>query len=136
MCRLYRDGRLVTTAGVARREGRYFLAQRRDGGAQSRRWEFPGGKCDADDADEAERLRREFMEELDVEIDVGEELGTVLFEHKSTPYILVAYAIVLHAPPRRLSVHTDTGWFSPEEMVRLDLADSDRALIERYIAPR
>ena len=132
---LYRDSRLVTTAGVAFDGTRYFLARRQAGGAQSRRWEFPGGKCDADDADERRCLAREYCEEFGITIDVGDEIGAVPFEHKSIRYILVAYRITLHTNPTELSVHSETGWFLPHELTSLDLADSDRTLIERFLAP-
>ncbi len=130
---LYREGRLVTTAGVAVENGRYFLAQRKPGGALSGRWEFPGGKCDQDDGSEPRCLVREFREEFAVDISVHGEIGAVPFEHGAVELMLVAYGISFHTPPTRLIEHVDSGWFSPEEMVALDLAESDRRLIERVI---
>jgi len=132
---LYRADRLVTTAGVAFDGRRYFLARRQAGGAQSRKWEFPGGKCDADDADERRCLSREYQEEFGIRIDVGDEIGTVPFEHKTTRYILVAYTISMHTVPTTLEVHSETGWFFPDELTALDLADSDRTLVEQFLLP-
>jgi 8-oxo-dGTP diphosphatase len=131
---LYREDRLVTTAGVAFDGTRYFLARRQAGGAQSRRWEFPGGKCDADDADERSCLAREYHEEFGITIDVGDEIGSVPFEHKSIRYILVAYRVTFHTVPTELSVHSETGWFLPDELPDLDLADSDRIFIEQFLS--
>lgn len=34
--------------------------------------------------------------------------------------------------PRTLRVHEEWGWFTEEELLRLDLADSDRLLYERF----
>ncbi|MEX2445289.1 MAG: NUDIX domain-containing protein [Alkalispirochaeta sp.] len=130
---LYRDGRLVTTAGVAVVDGCYFLAKRKPGGALSHKWEFPGGKCDQDDGTERNCLIREFEEEFRVAVTVGDEIGTVPFEHKGTRYLLVAYQIRFHSPPDILLEHTDSGWFPPEELCGLDLAESDRRLIEDVI---
>ncbi len=129
MGELYRDGRLVTTAAVAVREGRYFLARRKEEGAQPLRWEFPGGKCD-EDGSEPECLEREFQEEFGVRISVGEELGSVRFEHGNTRYMLVGYRVEIPREPLELREHLDSGWFTPEEVLRLDLADSDRRLVE------
>lgn len=131
---LYRADRLVTTAGVAAVDGRFFLAQRKPGGALSRRWEFPGGKCDQSDADEARCLVREFQEEFGVGITVGAEIGAVPFVHRSIPYILVAYWITFETPPQRLYEHLDSGWFTRDQMLALDLADSDRLLIETHLS--
>jgi 8-oxo-dGTP diphosphatase len=130
---LFRDDRLVTTAGVAVVNGRYFLARRKPGGALSDKWEFPGGKCDQNDGAEAVCLMREFQEEFQVAVSVGAEIGTVLFEHGGTRYILVAYQIRFETPPEILLEHTDSGWFLPDELLKLDLAESDRRLVEDVI---
>lgn len=128
---LYRDGRLVTTAGVAERDGRYFLGQRKPGGALSLKWEFPGGKCDQPAESEHGCLQREFAEEFGVRIRVGAELGSVDFRHRDQDYVLVAYAILFLDEPRELHEHIASGWFTPTDLLALDLADSDRHLIER-----
>lgn len=130
---IYRGDRIVTTAGIAIDEDqRFFLARRISGGAQSQRWEFPGGKCDEGDIDEQGCLSREFEEELSIPIRVFDEIGSIPFEHKSIRYLLVGYRIELLADPETLTVHTEAGWFTRQEMYALDLADSDRRLVERY----
>ncbi len=130
---IYRDGRLVTTAGVAAVEGRFFLARRKPGGALSNKWEFPGGKCDQADGSEGACLVREFQEEFNVSVSVGAEIGTVPFEHNGIHYLLVAYEIRFLSPPDTLLEHSDAGWFYPAEVLQLDLAESDRQLIEDVI---
>ena len=135
MDHIYRGDRLVTTAGVAERDGRFFLAQRKRGGAQSMRWEFPGGKCDQADGSEASCLKREFREEFGVTIDVGREIGSIPFEHGQIRYMLVGYEISFRSDPTTLHEHLASGWFTVPEMLDLDLADSDRTLIEYALAP-
>ena len=133
MTSIHRDGRLVTTAGVAERDGTYFLARRKPGGAQSDRWEFPGGKCDRSDLIETRCLKREFREEFAVDIDVHEELGAVPFDHGEVHYLLVAFRITFVTEPTTLLEHTDAGWFTPEELRALALADSDRTFVETIL---
>ncbi|TVR68361.1 MAG: NUDIX domain-containing protein [Spirochaetaceae bacterium] len=132
MAALFRDGRLVTTAAVAVRAGRYFLARRKSEGAQSLRWEFPGGKCD-DDGDERRCLEREFAEEFGVTVSVAEELGSVPFEHAGTRYMLVGYRVEIPPVPLELREHVEAGWFLPGEVLQLDLADSDRSLVQHIL---
>lgn len=130
---LYRNGRLVTTAGVAVDEmGRYFLARRGPEGSMAMRWEFPGGKCDQD-CDERSCLAREFMEELDLPIKILDEIGTVDFDHKATALVLVAYRIQLLHDTYTLRVHSDAAWVEPGALLDFDLAESDRILIESYL---
>jgi 8-oxo-dGTP diphosphatase len=130
---IYRDGRLVTTAGVAESEGRFFLARRKPGGALSGKWEFPGGKCDQVEGSEAQCLIREFQEEFGVDIVVDGEIGSVPFEHGAVRYILVGDAIRFLQQPTQLIEHTESGWFDIDAMVRLDLASSDRRLVEAFL---
>jgi len=131
--RLFRRGRLVTTAGVAVDErGRYFLARRGPEGSQALRWEFPGGKCDQD-GDERACLVREFDEELSLPIEVLQEIGSVDFQHKTTKLVLVAYRIRMLSETYHLHVHTDAAWIERDRLLDLDLAESDRVLIETCI---
>jgi 8-oxo-dGTP diphosphatase len=124
---IFRDGRLVTTAAVGVRDGRFFAARRKNTGSQALRWEFPGGKCDAD-CDERSCLAREFLEEFGVSVDVGDELGSVPFDHGGTPYILVGYRVEIPQVSLVLREHCEAGWFFPDELLQLDLSDSDRTL--------
>ena len=107
------------------------MAKRQAGGALSLRWEFPGGKC-RDREDLAGCLEREFEEELEVTVSVGEPIGSVPFRHKETDFDLVALEVQMESDPQVLHVHEECGWFTEEEMVQLDLADSDRLLYEQF----
>ncbi len=107
------------------------MAKRQAGGALSLRWEFPGGKCqDAEDL--AACLEREFEEELEVSITVGDRIGSVPFSHQGTDFDLVALEVRMDSDPRALHVHERYGWFTEGEMIALDLADSDRLLYNRF----
>ena len=107
------------------------MAKRQAGGALSLRWEFPGGKC-RDRENLAACLEREFQEELEVSITVGEPLGSVPFRHKGTDFDLVALEIWMEKDPEVLHVHEECGWFTEKEMENLKLADSDRLLYEQF----
>lgn len=128
-----RQGRIVTTAGVAIQGGRYFLARRSYDGAQGGRWEFPGGKCDMDE-DDVRCLKREFREEFDVRVEVFEPVGEVPFSHAGADYVLIGYRIALDSAPRVLRDHIETGWFDPQRLLELDLPESDGILAREMIA--
>lgn len=72
------------------------------------------------------------MEELEIPISVGERIGSVPFVHKGTAYDLVALKVEMRSDPTVLHVHEEWGWFTEEELLALDLADSDRMLYERF----
>ena len=63
--------RLVVVAALVERGGRVLIARRRRGGPHGGLWEFPGGKREPGESD-AGALRRELIEELAVDLEVGE----------------------------------------------------------------
>lgn len=129
MAGVYRARRLVTTAGIALRDGRVFVGCRNTGGTQHGRWEFPGGKCD-EDPTERGCLEREFLEEFELAVSVHEELGSVPFSHNDTDYLLVAYRISFDGEPRVHHAHSETRWVTGSELDALDLPQSDRVLVD------
>lgn len=52
---------------IVRKEGKFLIAQRREGDSFAGYWEFPGGKCEANETMEA-CIVREIKEELDLTI--------------------------------------------------------------------
>ncbi|MCI6674009.1 MAG: NUDIX domain-containing protein [Sphaerochaetaceae bacterium] len=120
----------ITTCGILRdQQGRYLVGLREKGGAIGGLWEFPGGKNRWGES-VADTLKREWMEELGVSIDVGEELASHDFVNKETLYHLSAHAVSLPEGGQfRLSVHSKLAWVTKEEMAAMPFAPSDRAII-------
>jgi A/G-specific adenine glycosylase len=91
-------------------------------------WEFPGGKQEPDERLE-DCLKREIMEELGVEILVGEKLGT--FEHAYSHFAISVHAFAcqrLKGDPQ-LHDHTALKWVQ-----LLDLPDYPMGKVDRRIA--
>jgi mutator protein MutT len=65
----------VVVAAVIERGGRVLVSQRGPAAGQAGRWEFPGGKREAGERDDA-ALARELLEELGVEVAIGRRLWT------------------------------------------------------------
>ena len=77
----------ITTAGIAIKDGKVFVAHRIEGGALSGMWEFPGGKNRYGESEE-DTLRREYLEELGIDIEVGELFTSFDFTNKDKLYHL------------------------------------------------
>jgi 8-oxo-dGTP diphosphatase len=58
-------------AAVIEQQGRFLITQRRANGSLGGLWEFPSGKVEPSESDEA-ALRRELRERVDVAIEVGQ----------------------------------------------------------------
>lgn len=119
----------ITTAGILTKENRYFVAKREEKGSIGGLWEFPGGKNRWGES-EQETLKREFMEELMLDIEVGPLLHTHDFVNKGTLYHQKAYLVSCSdAREPTLSVHTTYRWVSVEELQTLQFAPSDQRII-------
>jgi 8-oxo-dGTP diphosphatase len=75
-------------AAVIGRGGTYLITQRRPNAVLPLLWEFPGGRVEEGESDEA-ALVREIRHRLDVEVEVGERIG---FEsHAYESYVVELY---------------------------------------------
>lgn len=117
-----------SAAGIAVRGGRVLVGRRKPGGDLGGRWEFPGGKLEAGESPE-EALVREYDEELGVGATALGRLGRSSFEHRGRRYELVAVAIAVGGDEFATREHEEFRWAAAEELVALDLAESDRSLL-------
>jgi mutator protein MutT len=118
-----------SVAGIALRDGKFFIAHRLPGGSLGGKWEFPGGKAEKGEGAE-ETLIREFQEEFSLPIRVGKRLGKSLFLHNGVERTLLAYRIYFDGDgPPVLSDHEEWKWASIAEIEGLDFAPSDLNLL-------
>jgi len=120
-------------AGLAEREGLFFLARRKLGGDLGGKWELPGGKLEEGE-NAAEAMIREWDEELELEVQVGALLGSGRFSHRGKEFILEMYGVSFDGEPQADHEHTEWGWFTPQQINELDLAGSDRIVLSGYFS--
>jgi 8-oxo-dGTP diphosphatase len=119
-----------SVAGICVRDGKVFVAKRGPSGSCGGLWEFPGGKVEPGESDEA-ALSREFQEEFGVEATPRRLLGETRFAHGGAVRALAAWLIEFPASARReLREHVESAWVTPDEMEGLELVNSDRKLIK------
>ncbi|MFF0343668.1 (deoxy)nucleoside triphosphate pyrophosphohydrolase [Kribbella sp. NPDC004875] len=115
---------MQTVVGVAVVEdGRVLAAYRPgpDGG-----WEFPGGKVEPGETDEAAAVR-EIREELDLEVKVGASLGPGV--DISGAYRLHVYLATVVAGDPVLREHSELRWFTAGELEEQDWLVPDRPFV-------
>ncbi len=116
-----------SVCGVARQGQTYLIAQRKLGGSQGGKWEFPGGKLEEGE-DPPQALKREFEEELSVAIEVLDLIGMTTFQNGDNQYQLEAWEIELHSQNFILHEHQAVHWAELSTLLEMDLSDSDRKI--------
>jgi A/G-specific adenine glycosylase len=103
----------VAVAGVLRERGRFLIGKRPEGGLLGGLWEFPGGKVEKGET-LAQALRREFHEEVGLNIEVGNSLG--VFQHAYTHFSLTLHAFFCTRQGGRLRAHWHQAlrWITPD----------------------
>jgi 8-oxo-dGTP diphosphatase len=93
-----------------------LLAKRAADKPMPNSWEFPGGKVEANESLEDCAIR-EIQEELDVDIEVGEYLGSekVTFEGKQFQLHLFTATLKDAHQTLTLSVHSEAKWLHYED---------------------
>ena len=111
-------------------EGDRIFATQRGYGEFADGWEFPGGKIEPGESPQ-EALRREILEELETEIEVGEPVLTVEMEYPDFGlHMQCFHARILKGVPV-LKEHKAARWLGPEELESIEWLPADRAVIEK-----
>jgi len=123
---------LIVTAAVVERGGRFLVTRRQDGVHLEGCWEFPGGKLEAGES-HADGLRREMREELDADVEVGEEILAVSHAYDDRTVELHFYSCRLAGHPMP-QLGQQMRWVTRDEMRALRFPPADEVLIRRLTA--
>ncbi|MGZ5371897.1 (deoxy)nucleoside triphosphate pyrophosphohydrolase [Aeromicrobium sp.] len=114
-----------------------ILAARRIGPPSLRgKWEFPGGKVEADESPE-EALVRELEEELDVVVVLGDELFTPagqVWQISDALEMRLWFAAVTEGAPSAVDSHDELRWLDADTLESVDWLDADRQVLPHVIS--
>ena len=120
--------RLVVTAAIVERDGRFLVTRRPRGVHLEGLWEFPGGKCEPGES-HPDCLRREIEEELGIPIAVNTEIFTVSHTYNDRIVELHFFACDISDEPRPL-IGQEIRWVPGDGLLELDFPPADAELIE------
>lgn len=117
-------------AAVIERDGKYLITQRRSTAVLPGLWEFPGGKVEPGESDEA-ALRRELRERVDVEVEVKGRMAHRLHRYDGYSVELNLYQahILAEHQPRALRV-ADVRWVASNEFENYPFPAADQATMD------
>ena len=122
---------LVVLAAVVEQNGAFLLTRRLNGTHLAGTWEFPGGKCEAGESHE-ECLRRELIEELGVDAEIGEEVFGIIHAYPEKTIELHFHECTLAGEPAP-QLGQEMRWVPRSELPGLEFPEADRELIEMLV---
>ena len=98
----------------------------------SEKYEFPGGKIEADET-KVDAIIREINEELKINILVQDEFLTI--HHKYPDFELTMHSFICHVENTNLTLteHIDFKWLHKHELTHLDWAAADIPIVEKLV---
>lgn len=109
--------------------GRVLIADRPPGKVMAGRWEFPGGKVGTGER-LADALKREFAEELGVEVLAADECMTLTHDYTDRRVELSMWIIERFAGEPRGLEGQRVKWVDVAQLDREDMLEADRPFIE------
>ena len=121
-------------AAVIERDGKYLITQRRDEAVLPGLWEFPGGKVEEGESDEA-ALHREVLGRVGVDVVVQQRVAERHHAYEKYDVHLTLYACKLEAQknPRPLMVK-DLRWVASSEFASYKFPPADQATMDQLLS--
>jgi 8-oxo-dGTP diphosphatase len=115
------------------RDGRYLITQRSPRASLPLLWEFPGGRVEEGETDEA-ALARELREEMGIEVEVAERVIHVEHAYAAYDIDFCVYRCRLKGPGviEHHRVH-DHRWVRPEELDQYEFPAADEKTIAKLL---
>jgi 8-oxo-dGTP diphosphatase len=123
------DAIVQVTAAILMHNGKLLIARRPQGDRLEYKWEFPGGKIKANETPEA-CLAREMREEFEIEVKVGEHLGSSVYHYPEISIELLAYRTVLYSGTITMNAHDEYQWVSLQDLDQYDFAPADVPFVQ------
>ncbi|HSH12720.1 MAG TPA: (deoxy)nucleoside triphosphate pyrophosphohydrolase [Desulfurivibrionaceae bacterium] len=124
---------LQVSCAIIERQGLVLAAQRSAVMSHPGKWEFPGGKIVPGES-AAEGLRREILEELGVELNIGRQLPPHTHRYPALTVSLYPFVCTISTGEPVLHEHQAIIWSPPAELSRLDWAEADLPVLAAYLA--
>lgn len=106
------------------------FATARGYGEYKGKWGFPGGKIE-DGETPSEALRREFKEELNTEIAVGELIDTIEFDYPEIHLSMDCFWIEVIAGDLELREAADAKWLTRETLDSVEWLPADVIILQK-----
>lgn len=112
--------------------GKILVTQRSEKMKLPLKWEFPGGKLEANE-NEMDCLKRELMEELNIEVKVGKKLTNSIHDYGSFEINLIPYLAEYVSGEIILAEHNSYQLLDKHSLPGLDWAEADLPIVTQVL---
>ncbi|WP_413528958.1 pyrimidine (deoxy)nucleoside triphosphate diphosphatase [Rahnella inusitata] len=119
-------------AALIERDGKLLLARRDASSDQAGLWEFPGGKVETGESQQA-ALVRELQEEMGITATVEDFVATSELQQPQRLIHLHGWRVSGFTGVITLQCHSEVRWVSPADVTSFELAPADIPLIDAYL---
>jgi 8-oxo-dGTP diphosphatase len=120
---------IQVTAAILKKDGKILIGKRDKNDPLKDKWEFPGGKVEANETPEA-CLKRELEEELGVVTEIGEFLCSSKHEYSHIAIELLVYRAYHVSGQFEAHDHTEIRWVVPKDLGNYDFPEADIPIVE------
>ena len=127
------SSRIRVVAAMIEKDGKYLITQRRPTATLPLLWEFPGGRVEEGESDEA-ALARELKEEMEIDVDVGDRVIHVQhsYAHYDIDFRVYRCRLPAGGDINHKKVH-DHRWVSPQEMDKYEFPAADEKTVAQLL---
>jgi len=120
-------------AAVIEHEGRYLITQRTANAVLPLLWEFPGGRVESGESDEA-ALEREVAGRIGVPVTVGAKVGEHVhqYDHYEVHMVMFSCTLVAGEVPYPATV-ADLRWVTSREFLDYEFPPADETTLARLL---
>lgn len=121
---------IIVLAGIIRCNNKILIAKRYIKELDKYKWEFPGGKLEENE-NLRDCLKREIIEELNLNIVVGEIFEVVYHRYSDKTILLIAYLCDSITNEASAIECVEYKWISLDELKLYDFLDADKPIVDK-----